>query len=522
MLSFSVAAFFVVAMCGLIFANFFSMKKEIAFLEVANTIRSKCFDLRRHEKNYFLYEAVATKKESELLFKIFNELKDIITTTPEFSKSEKLHDLNNLLDVYGKRFETIVTTVDLVKLNMEKIKTQNENDYYLLRLIYTDHPDKVSTYLLERHKLAEDSDLIVQLRKLDSDIISLRKEGERILNLSNELDKKGREKVDLEINKSQTAIALFLPLSLIIGIGSLLLLSTNIVRQLNDFKTQVENMAKGNFRIVYHESTEVEARDEIGIIKSTFNEMQKQLFERDMEIKKKNAELLQSRKLAAIGTLASGVAHELNNPLNNIYLSAQVLLREMKDNENKFITKIIGDISGQTKRVRGIVSDLLEFARGKETQLAEVEINRIITSAYQHTVNIRPPQEIDFIHETVPSEIFMRLDMEQIERVFINLFNNAFDVMIGGGQLTIMVKLIGEMVSIEISDTGPGISAENAEKIFEPFYTTKDRGTGLGLSIVYGIIKKHGGDITLEPKAGHGTCFKIVLPLESKGEYHAS
>lgn len=515
-------AFLVIAMCGLIFANFFSMKKEIAFLEVANTIRSKCFDLRRHEKNYFLYETVATQKESELLFKIFNELRNIIKNTPEFSKTEKLSDLDKLLGVYGKRFEAIVSTVDAVKVSMEKIKNQNENDYELLKLIYTDHPDKVKTYLLERHKLAADSELMVRLNRLDSEILSLRKEGESILSLSNELDKKGREKVDREINKSQTAIALFLPLSLIIGIGSLLLLSTNIVRQLNDFKSQVENMAKGNFRIVYNETTDVKAGDELGIIKSKFNEMQKQLFERDIEIKEKNAELLQSRKLAAIGTLASGVAHELNNPLNNIYLSAQVLLREMKDNENKFITKIIGDISGQTKRVRGIVSDLLEFARGKDKQLAEVEINRLITSAYQHTVHIRPPQEIEFIHESVPEEIFMRLDMEQMERVFINLFNNAFDVIKGGGQLKIMVKLVGEMVNIELSDTGPGISAENAEKIFEPFFTTKDRGTGLGLSIVYGIIKKHGGDIKLESKAGRGTCFKIVLPVESRGDYHAA
>jgi two-component system, NtrC family, sensor kinase len=222
--------------------------------------------------------------------------------------------------------------------------------------------------------------------------------------------------------------------------------------------------------------------------------------------------LFQTKKLAAIGTLASGVAHELNNPLNNIYLSTQVLVREIGDGCPINIKEVVFDIRSQTLRVKNIVGDLLEFARGRELQMKEVDLYNLITQAYKFTGNSVNTERIRFISDPAHKKIMVRVDPEQMERVFINLFTNAVEAMEGEGDLTITVKEEDNSVVIKVADSGKGMSGESLEKIFEPFYTTKDKGTGLGLAIVFNVINKHNGKITIQSEEGKGTAFTITLP----------
>jgi signal transduction histidine kinase len=239
--------------------------------------------------------------------------------------------------------------------------------------------------------------------------------------------------------------------------------------------------------------------------------MEDQLALHEEELEQKNKELMQTKKLAAIGTLASGVAHELNNPLNNIYLSAQVLAKEAGEGCSREVKEAVGDIVSQTERVKRIVRDLLEFARGREPQFREVELKDLITDSYRHLGSSRNLEKVRFSLDVDASQATILADQGQIEQVFANLFANAVDAMGGVGDLLVTVRSRDQLVIITVSDSGRGIPKESIEKIFEPFFTTKDKGTGLGLAIVYNIIKKHNGDIAVETVEGKGTTFTITL-----------
>jgi len=241
--------------------------------------------------------------------------------------------------------------------------------------------------------------------------------------------------------------------------------------------------------------------------------MKNDLMNRDIELSTKNEELHRARKLASIGTLASGVAHELNNPLNNIYLSAQILEKETRESSSPMVKEIVTDIVGQTIRVKGIVGDLLEFAKGREPRRKEIEMTELIRKAYRLVSMTEDTQRVNFTLETDPDGAAAYADPEQMERVFINLFNNAVDAMSGAGDLAVKVSKAGDgLIGITVSDTGKGMPADALAKVFEPFYTTKDKGTGLGLAITFNIIKRHGGKVSVESSEGGGTVFTIVLP----------
>ena len=230
--------------------------------------------------------------------------------------------------------------------------------------------------------------------------------------------------------------------------------------------------------------------------------MESDLIARDEELNRKNEELLQSRKLASIGTLASGVAHEANNPLNNIYLAAQILLKEIGHEICPAVVKeTVGDIFSQTLRVKRIVSDLLEFAREKAPELKRINIAETIRSVIEQ---MKASGEIDGIRcDFIPEDLIeLSADMHLMEQLFINLFTNARDAMEANGLLKIEVYPLNNDIRIMVSDTGKGIPAADIPRIFDPFFTTKDRGTGLGLAIVYSIIKKHNGNIKVKSEDG--------------------
>jgi signal transduction histidine kinase len=166
-------------------------------------------------------------------------------------------------------------------------------------------------------------------------------------------------------------------------------------------------------------------------------------------------------------------------------------------------------------RVKSIVGDLLEFARGREPHFMAVELRGLIAGAYKHLENTTNLNDITLRIEMIPEEIVLYADTEQIERVLINLFSNAVDAMAGKGTLSVKAVEEDNRVKIRVADTGPGISRETLEKIFEPFFTTRDKGTGLGLAIVFNLIQKHHGEITVESKEGMGTTFTVALPKKA-------
>jgi len=233
------------------------------------------------------------------------------------------------------------------------------------------------------------------------------------------------------------------------------------------------------------------------------------------QLAKREEEMLQAGKLASLGVMISGVAHELGNPLNNISLMAQTYLSiyDMLGDEEKKI--YMGDIYNQTERIHKIVEKLLDFSRQKKQELKEAELKEIIEVSLRLVVNqlklAGVNQHVDLPRNLPP----VYVDVSQIEQVLINLFINATQAMPKGGDLFISARYdfkTGNLILV-VKDTGIGIPKEILPNIFDPFFSTKGtKGTGLGLSVSYGIIREHHGDIFVESKEGKGTRFIIKLP----------
>lgn len=505
-LSFLVSAGIIAMLSAFLYLNFIEIKKETIFLELTDTIRSKSLQLRRHEKNYFLYAPEHAADESRAIYGYLTELDDLLNSakTPAVHRASSLR---GLFQEYRDQFSRIESLVAGVYSESGKLKSSLPAYRHVSDLIeanFLDKPVEDIAYLRDTLALQPDHSIVVILAELDAGITTLRKTGENILVASKELDKEAREKVDRFIHLSRIAILVFFPLFLIAGFGTTLFIISNVVRRLHLLTALIEKTGSGNY---FHleEPPSSWSGDEVGQLIRTFNDMEDQLSQREKE-------LLQSRKLAAIGTLASGVAHELNNPLNNIYTTAQRLMKKAGDDSPDYITKGLNDIFGQTMRVKSIVGDLLEFARGREPHLMAVELRGLILEAYKHLENTRDMRGIRLSLEMTPQEIVLYADTKQLEQVFINIFSNALDAMSGQGGLSIKAKEEESRITMRISDTGSGIPKDALDKIFEPFFTTKDKGTGLGLAIVFNIIQKHQGELTVESEEGEGTTFIISLP----------
>jgi len=230
-------------------------------------------------------------------------------------------------------------------------------------------------------------------------------------------------------------------------------------------------------------------------------------------------ELVHKEKLASMGQLAAGVAHEINNPLGTILLFADTMHHEAgKEHAWKEDLKKIID---ETHRCKRIVADLLNFARQQEMLAQEVDVHEMLEQAIRSVNHQASFSQVQFVKRFAPDLPVIQADPAQLVQVSINLLNNAAEAMPQGGTITIHTCLTNsEAVEIGISDTGCGIPEENLKKLFTPFFTTKPvgKGTGLGLSIIYGIIKMHRGQIAVTSRMGRGTTFTISLPLTSARE----
>ena len=493
------------------YVNFIQMRNEITFLELTDTLRTKSLQIRRHEKNFFLYGPQHSAEESAQVHRYLKEIVQTLTAARRTDVGGELLSLQSLTREYRTRFERIEAS--LHSLDGDIQRRGNLGKFTpLIQLTFMERPLESSEYLQKTFGLSPDDRLVLELKAVDGDIAGLRKTGEDILDVTKNLDKAARDRVEHTIKLSQRALLIVFPLFLLIGLGSIFLILSSVTMRLEMLTNVVEHTGKGIYPRVPQVSADPTHKDEVDVLVEKFNTMEKELAQRERELAKKTEELMQNKKLAAIGTLASGVAHELNNPLNNIYLSAQVLAREVTEDSPSAIKEIVGDIVGQTARVKRIVGDLLEFARGKEPQLLQTDIVELIRETYGllATTAAYSAGSISFAFEA-PPRCTILVDPDQMERVFINLFTNAIDAMAGRGELAVKVEEDAQAVRVTVSDTGPGISHDHIEKIFEPFYTTKDKGTGLGLAIVFNIVRKHGGEIKALGR-DEGAAFEITLP----------
>jgi hypothetical protein len=222
-----------------------------------------------------------------------------------------------------------------------------------------------------------------------------------------------------------------------------------------------------------------------------------------------------SEKMASIGLLAAGVAHEVNTPLTGISSYTQMLLQGAQPDDPK--TRMLEKIERQTFRAAKIVNGLLNLARPAQVDSGPIDVNAVINDVLSLLEHQLRNGRIQVRKELANAAPIVQGIEYKLQQVFLNLFLNARDAMPKGGWLTIVTRDGASEATIEVADTGLGIPPDHLSRIYDPFFTTKEigRGTGLGLSITYGILQEHGGNITCESKVGQGTRFTLTLPMAS-------
>ena len=250
------------------------------------------------------------------------------------------------------------------------------------------------------------------------------------------------------------------------------------------------------------------------------NTLEEKVEVRTDQLKKIHNQLFRSEKLASLGKLAAGVAHEINNPLTGVLTNASLLLDDFEKGDER--REDVEVIVSETIRCREIVKRLLDFARQTKPQKILTNINALIENIILLVKNQTSFRSISIEKDLEAKVPEIMADTDQIQQVFINLILNASESMSEGGKLTIESRIgkNGDFINIKFTDNGYGISEDDKQKIFDPFFTTKENGTGLGLSISYGIIERHGGTIDVESSVGTGTIFTLHLPIitTEKGE----
>jgi two-component system NtrC family sensor kinase len=316
-----------------------------------------------------------------------------------------------------------------------------------------------------------------------------------------------------------------------------LLLTSRVLRPLRELTRVSGVISEGG----YGETVPVRGENEVSELGGAFNRMslslknamqeisdwnrllETRVEEKTRELEKIHAQMIEVEKLASMGQLAAGVAHELNNPLSGIMGYSEIALELFKDKSPDTITgtdaaKMIsyfGNIEALTQRCRVIILDMLKFARQHSEEFKEIQLSEVIRQTLSFLEKQLNRSKV-YVVSDLPEELpFFKGNALQLQQVFTNLVLNAIQAMPGGGTLKVRTCLTGEMLVAEFSDNGTGIQPENLHRIFEPFFTTKPvgEGTGLGLSVSYGIIRHHGGDIRVTSAPGKGSTFTVFLPL---------
>jgi two-component system NtrC family sensor kinase len=293
-----------------------------------------------------------------------------------------------------------------------------------------------------------------------------------------------------------------------------------VLKPVGEIVKATRKVAEGDLT---HVIVEIDKDDEIGRLAASFNIMMEKLAEAQRQ-------LLQSDKLASLGQMAAGVAHEINNPLTGVLTYSSFLLKNIEGTPE--LREDLEVIVRETKRCREIVKGLLDFSRQSASVTRPTAVNEIVRNACRIVEHQLAIQKIRVDTQLSKESPVVNADIRQMEQVLVNLLVNAADA-IGESEGTITIDtglattadgVNGRespegMVRIRVTDTGCGIPAEGLNKLFEPFYSTKgSKGTGLGLAIVWGIIEKHRGHIKAESKVGRGTTLTILLPVAKSAD----
>ncbi len=328
---------------------------------------------------------------------------------------------------------------------------------------------------------------------------------------------------------------------MLVGIGVSYFIASGVVRPVEHLVKITDKVASGDLE----QQVEISSKDEIGMLATRFNEMTKglkqlmdekegvmselknvnkklslintELTQKNEQLHDAQEQLVRTEKLAAVGALASGVSHELRNPMSAIkaavfLLNRKLSKKEMPDIDEK-VLQFLEIMDKEIDRSTKIINDLLGFTRVAKPTRFKCDIRKVINDSL---LRVQIPKNVRLSKDLNPDLLKVLIDENQIGQVLINLIENACQSMAIGGELRISTSESGGFMAINVGDTGCGISEKSIKKMFDPLYTTKPKGIGMGLAVCYGIIDKHNGTIDVNSQVGVGTNMTIKLPIEDK------
>ena len=432
------------------------IEDKIRIIESFYELNQNVLEIRRYEKNYLL----------------FNDKKDLLSA----------------LDYVDQVRAAIVGVKAVLPGNQDELQSFYDKE--------------LGRYEFLSRQLME-ADLTPRNKKSLEN--ALRKHGQDLTRIIFDMDARARLQVEREVAKYQQSAIFILALAVLLGAVLIFYMMRWIMRPLTAIR-------EASARIMQGEMSSIPVGEEIrcsveGIeLVNSLNLMLKAL-------SAKQVQLIQSEKLAAIGKVTAGIAHEINNPLNNISLTAEVLLEDLPNLACSERLDMVRDILVQSDRAREVVHHLLEFSRSRKVNTVEpVELGKLVADAVTLVRNQFRLGGITCHYEQPAKPVLIHGNPNQLQQVLVNMMLNAVQAMPPEGRLDLAVQADGNEARIVIRDTGAGMSQETKSHIFDPFFTTKNEGTGLGLSLSYAIVKDHRGEIEVESEQGRGTTFRIRLP----------
>ncbi len=445
-------------------------------------------------------------------FIVYSGISDINEATVSLERCEDLYDSileirryekNFLLYKHRDNFAEILRYVAYARGLCRGLLAGSETGRHsdVLRRL----SDAISTYSAV-FGIRQDADVLaVPTEKTQEKI---RSAGQQMVTLAHELLTQSRRSVAHTAHNGMRWLMMTTGLILLLFVIGAVMVNRKVVKPLVALERATEKIGRGDFGPIRH-SARIES--EVDRLVLAFNRMVEELEARQEQI-------IHSRKIASLGTLVSGVAHELNNPINNIILTIDTLVGGRKVDEKRRAA-LLEDILAQAIRASGIVKNLLDFSRAEANAVQDVDLSRLLMETIQIAENQISLNKIELRQEIAPDLPPLQGSRQGLQQVFLNLIINAVQAMPRGGTLTVKaVKDAEDRIVVMVQDNGVGISSEDLPHIFDPFFTTKEvgRGTGLGLSVSYGIIKKHGGRITVDSSAGNGSTFFVVIPTKEE------
>jgi len=444
----------------IVYLEIHSINQTTISLERVEDLYNTILEIRRYEKNYLLYQGqeniVETNRYLDHARQIYAEL------ASEKSSSRNRETLNKLNDAFQEY------SSGLASLNT-----------------------------LENDRISDEAVQEV-----------IRGAGKRMVDYSRDLLNQSRRKVAQAAHKALNWPLISVGLILILFVIGAFLVNRKLVRPLVELERATEKIGRGDFSLIRHTSN---IESEVDRLVLSFNKMVEELEARQEQI-------IHTRKIASLGTLVSGVAHELNNPINNIILTIDTLVGGRKISEERKAT-LLNDILTQAIRANGIVKNLLDFSRAETSTNQDVDLTSLLSETIKIAGNQITINKIN-LHQDIASDLpLVWGNRQELQQVFLNLVINAVQAMPSGGGLNVTAEEDkNRRIIVRIQDTGGGISPDHLPHIFDPFFTTKEvgQGTGLGLSVSYGIIKKQGGRIEVSSHEGKGSTFTVVLPTKEE------